>query len=535
MFHPLVTTLPVPKRMNNPFCYTPHPLCVQAIHELEPAITALVPRGEGKMFGILIVVEEREGDRRLGCLAAYSGQIAGRADWPGFVPAVFDYLQPGGHFKTCEAEITVMNHDIRRLESLPEYAAAREEYASLEREAREAVGKKAADVRLARHLRDRRRLEGPLSAAEVDDMTRESQFLNAELHRAKKQWAEWLDVARQRVEGFSQEIERLKQRRHEQSDALQRWLFQQFQMLNATGQRRSLLDLFADTPQGFPPSGAGECAEPKLLQYAFSHGLKPLQMNMFWWGASPRDEVRHHRHFYPACSGKCKPILKWMLGLSDDEVAAGDRERLDAAHAVSIVYEDAWLLVVNKPAGMLSVTGKTEADSVEAWAQRHCPEADVPMVVHRLDMDTSGLMLLTKHRDVHRQLQVQFERHAIRKRYVVLLSRPLTGHAPEGVVSLPLSADVLDRPRQKVDSRHGKRAVTRYRLLSDTRVELFPETGRTHQLRVHCAHPDGLADPIRGDRLYGQRADRLYLHAAAITFRHPVTGQTLTFTCEPTF
>ena len=342
-------------------------------------------------------------------------------------------------------------------------------------------------------------------------------------------------------------LESLKEERKQRSIALQQWIFQQFRLRNALGEEQDIHTIFAETAHRNPPAGTGECAAPKLLQYAYLHQLQPLAMAEFWWGNSPKGEIRRHGHYYPACRHKCEPILGFMLrGLKVEPnpllISNTDATQLET------VYEDEYLLVVNKPAGMLSVPGKTGQASVLSILQERYPEATGPLLVHRLDMATSGLLLAAKDKDTHGLLQKQFEGRTVKKRYIALLDGPVTGKEPKGFIRLPLRPDFDNRPLQMVDFQYGKPAVTRYEIISVilseakdlntphyTRIALYPETGRTHQLRVHAAHPDGLNCPIVGDPLYGQPADRLYLHAERLEFRHPITNKTLRITKEAPF
>ena len=346
----------------------------------------------------------------------------------------------------------------------------------------------------------------------------------------------------QQPDGYfkTREREIMQSEAHKQmSQDLQLWLFRQYRMLNARGQERDLVEIWQDyhpSPRirnkyPLPPGGTGDCCAPKLLQYAYQHGLKPVCMAEFWWGPSPKGEVRHHGEFYPACRGKCKPVLTWMLqGLDVDPDP--EKARLPRLH-VEIVYEDEALAVVNKPAGMLSVPGRRERYSVAVWAQRRWEGA---ILVHRLDMWTSGLLLVAKTMEVYHHLQRQFEEHTVKKKYLALVEgAPAAEH---GVIDLPLSSDPINHPRQVVDYEHGKRAITEYRVLTRGDVSLlalWPHTGRTHQLRMHCAHPDGLGCPIVGDELYGHKSDRLYLQAQAIAFAHPVTGKRMHFELPESF
>ena len=537
----------------NPFYYEPSPLARCAVTLLQQSLPELK---EGKMFGVLIV--EYEG--KLGYLQAYSGQLEG-VSTEGFVPLVFDYLQPNGYFKTHEAEITAMNHEIATLKQSDDYGKAMEKIANLKVEAQQVVAEAQQKMVIAKRLRDERRKEkATVSEDEQREMIRESQYMKAELHRTKKRYAALLEVAEAEVEAYNSRIAKLKNIRKLKSDQLQRWLFSQFTFLNAQGERSDLLSIFRNyyilnRPQSvfathfatvgeqitlFPPSGTGECCEPKLLQYAFVHGMRPVEMAMFWWGEPPKTEIRQHGQFYPACNGKCKPLLTWMLkGMN---VAANALET-EAEQSIEIIYEDHDLAVILKPSGMLTVPGRSKRQSVETILRQRWNENDIPIIMHRLDMATSGLLVVARNRYAHKQLQAQFKEQTIQKRYVALLSTDLlnrVGLPKEGTISLPLCADVLDRPRQMVDRNKGKTAITHYKIIGKiplhdsyyseaVKVELRPETGRTHQLRVHCAHSEGLACPILGDTLYGKRADRLYLHAEYLEFTHPTTGKPLSF------
>ena len=536
----LHTTILPPSRMNNPLNYTPHPLCVMAAEEVrrmvrENAVMSSETRKSGKMFGVL-VVETPDGNT--GYLAAYSGQIAGRSNWDGFVPAVFDYLQDGGYFKTCEAEITAINKQVRLMETS-------EERRRLLTHLDETIAKAASEEQAYKTLmheskarRDSERAAGDVTPEREAEMTRESQFQKAELRRMRRRNADTIAMAREACHRYDTSISLLKQKRRTMSDRLQEWLFHHFVMLNKDGDSRSLTDIFRTSLSASPPAGAGECCEPRLLQYAFSHAMTPKCMAMFWIGASPEGEIRHEQTYYPACRSKCKPILEWMLGkdiVKDDTFITqhnGDN--------LNIIYQDSDIIVVDKPAGMLSVPGKNDAPSVLSLLQRKMEDNIFP--VHRLDMDTSGLMVFVRNKKAQRNLQRQFETHSIVKRYIALLERK--PDSEQGTISLPLSPDMADRPRQMVDYRHGKQALTHYRLctspstpmrrqfltVGDNLVELSPLTGRTHQLRVHCAHPDGLASPIVGDRLYGTtNHPRLCLHAEYLEFRHPTTGEIVIF------
>lgn len=555
----LLSGIHIPERMNNPLDYQPHPLCIAVCKELQTYLSEREDWREeidkGKMFGVLIVenAQPASGAPEIGYLAAYSGQIGGRSDWDDFVPAVFDYLQPDGYFKTHEAEISGINQSIRKLEANTHMKEAKGLILQLQEERKHTIAAYQEKIKEAKAKRDARREAGNLNPEEEAEMVKESQFMKAELRRLKKSLSEKTSLETE-YEAYQADILSLKQLRKTLSDALQQWLFSQFHMQNHEGESKDLLEIFRDAalrdyPQAtiatsriaalkmVPPAGSGECCEPKLLQYAYQHGYKPLQMAMFWWGESPKEEIRHHLHFYPACNGKCKPILQWMLPASTFEPAAVD---LSIYNKVETLYEDREIAVIHKPEGLLSVPGKDAAQpSVYALMRSKYPEATGPLIVHRLDMSTSGVMMIAKTEFAYHQLQKAFLNHQIQKKYVAIISGKVI---PEkGIISLPLMPDYLDRPRQIVDHEQGKEAITEYEVLehvddSHLRIALYPKTGRTHQLRVHCAHQEGLNAPILGDPLYGnEKAARLHLHAEEITFEHPLTGKKMTITRKADF
>ena len=504
--HPLHSDLPRPERFTYPFAYEPHPLCQLAVAQVQAYVAAhdviRADADRGKMFGVLVVEQGSD----LGFLAAYSGLLAGRNDWDYFVPPVFDAQQPDGYFKQQEAVISKLSREAK-LAGLASLSSPTSPSSP----------------------------SSPSSQPSQSSPTRETSPSSPPAD----------------TRALSQD--------------LQLWLFHQYQLLNARGERRDLVDLwqsYYSRPKlqrkfPLPPGGTGDCCAPKLLQYAYAHGLHPVCMAEFWWGAPTRTELRQHLNYYPACRGKCKPLLTWMLqGLDVDP----DPESLGFARLeLPYVYEDDYLVVVNKPSGLLSTPGRIEDYSVETIMQQRYPGA---IIGHRLDMPTSGLLVVAKSIEVYRPLQEQFVRREVQKKYLAVLESEkgkvksekfpagqgaalssadgtaaanfslFTFHSSlsaKGRISLPLRPDPMNRPRQVVDLEHGKRAVTDYEFLTDDLVALWPHTGRTHQLRIHCAHPDGLGRPIVGDELYGRKGGRLMLHAAEIWFRHPVTGLPLHF------
>lgn len=534
-----ITDIPLPERFTYPFCYTPHPLCILAAKEVQSYLTRQTAwkdeLRQGKMFGVLIVQTEHG---ETGYLAAFSGILAGKNLHPFFVPPVYNLLQPQGFFKIEEENISSINRNIRQLENDKAYAALSAELARTIQSAENILATAKAQLKEAKTAREQRRKEKELNAQEEAELIRESQFQKAEYKRLERSWKARITTLQTQTEDWERRISALKSERKTRSAALQQKLFEQFGMLNYRGEVKNLCEIFGQTVHKTPPAGAGECAAPKLLQQAYLHGWKPIAMAEFWWGDSPKTEIRHHGHYYPACKGKCEPILQHMLqGLQVEENPMLKRMQVPSKN-LEIVYEDPWLSVINKPAGMLSVPGKEDAVSVYSLMREQYPEADGPLTVHRLDMATSGLMLIAKTKRVHQNLQAQFKNRLVRKRYVALLE----GIVPKDkdTVDLPLCLNPLDRPRQMVHTEHGKPAITDYQVLERldgkrTRIAFYPRTGRTHQLRIHAAHPLGLHCPIIGDELYGEKADRLYLHAEYLEFTHPITGETVRITKEAEF
>ena len=576
----LLSGIDIPERMNNPLDYQPHPLCIAVCKELQTYLSEREDWREeidkGKMFGVLIVenAQPEPGVSEIGYLAAYSGQIGGRSDWDDFVPAVFDYLQPDGYFKTHETEISDINQRIKQLEGNKHIKEAKSLIQQLQEKRKQTIAAYQEKMKEAKAKRDARRKTGNLTTEEEAEMVKESQFMKAELRRLKKSLSEKTTLETE-YEVFQADILRLKQLRKSLSDALQQWLFSQFLMLNHEGESKDLLEIFRDAalrdyPQAtlatsriaalkmVPPAGSGECCEPKLLQYAYLHGYRPLQMAMFWWGESPKEEIRHHLQFYPACNGKCKPILHWMLPdrVFDSKIAE--------KQALEILYEDDQLAVIYKPSGLLSVPGKDSSQpSVYSIMRKKYPAASSPLIVHRLDMATSGLMIIAKTDFAYHRLQNEFLHHRVQKKYIAIIGckdqeasdkiwekakkEELKEEGKSSIsaekqkISLPLMPDYLDRPRQIVNHEQGKEAITEYEVLdridaTHLRLALYPKTGRTHQLRVHCAHHEGLNAPILGDPLYGnEKASRLHLHAEEITFEHPLTEKEINIKREADF
>ena len=533
-----ISDIPLPERFTYPFCYTPHPLCVMAAEEVQNYLSKQSDWQEelsqGKMFGVLIVQTE---DGSIGYLTAFSGILAGKNIHPYFVPPVYDLLQPQGFFKIEEENISAINRRIHRLEEDKKYIDLRSNLTQTTQSAQDALSIAKIQLKEAKDKRELLRKTGQLDAKEEADLIRESQFQKAEYKRLERSWKDKIASLQVETGNWEKQIQELKAERKVRSAALQQQLFEQFRMLNYRGEAITLCDIFEQTVHKTPPAGAGECAAPKLLQQAYLHHWKPIAMAEFWWGNSPRNEVRHHGYYYPACKGKCEPILRHMLQGLEVEANPMQQEAERGNEKLNIVYEDQWLLIINKPAGMLSVPGKERQTSIYDLARKAYPEAEGPMIVHRLDMATSGLLIIAKDKKTHQHLQAQFKNRSIRKKYIALLD----GIVPEdeGTIELSLCPNPLDRPRQMVDTQYGKPAITYYQVLERTdkytRIAFYPHTGRTHQLRVHAAHPSGLHCSIIGDELYGKKDKRLYLHAESIEFTHPVNGQSMCITEKADF
>ena len=488
----------------------------------------------GKMIGVLVV---RDQDGQPGFLAAFSGKWNGSNHYPGFVPPVFDTLDEAGFYRRGEEEINQVNRRIEQLENSEGYkqilAKENEVVTTLENE----LSQMQEAFRQAKEYR--KKVRSGLTDLPEHERTTVLEALEKESIRhhylwkdKKKQVQHQLVQIRMEREKEEAPIHQCKQLRRQMSAALQQQLFESYHFLNARGDGKHLLQIFGQDGADIPPSGAA----PKLLQYAYIHGLIPIALAEFWWGLSPASEIRKHGYFYPACRSKCLPILTHMLeglkvgiDLMQENPAVGKE--------LPVVYDDPHFVVVHKPAEMLSVPGKSITDSVYTRMRALYPEAEEPMVVHRLDMSTSGLMLLAKTKRAHQHLQSQFIKRKVKKSYIAVLEGTIEGQS--GEISLPLRVDLDHRPRQVVCATYGKPALTRWEKLAEyeglTRVRFYPVTGRTHQLRVHAAHTQGLNTPIKGDDLYGQRGDRLHLHAETITFEHPITGKEIFLEAPPDF
>lgn len=528
LFHKDISSIPLPERFTFPFHYVPHPLCIYAAEEVQAYLASRTDwkdeLQQGKMFGVLVV---RTAEGHVGFLAAFSGNLQKSNKHDYFVPPVYDLLNPEDHFKNEEENISQINRKIAEIETCHHNPALFHAYITkIQQETDDEIRKYREGMKNAQKRRNELRQQGNLTDTEQEALNQQSRLEKNGLKRIKSEKQAYMKQILDQAKPWQDQLQQLKDERKSRSLALQQWAFRKFIMYNASGQKKDLCDIFAACSPNIPPAGSGECAAPKLLQYAYQNRLEPIAMAEFWWGNSPKGEIRHHGHYYPACKHKCEPILNFMLQGLNVEPNPLLSTNTDA-DALTTIYEDEYLIVVNKPAGMLSVPGKNGQSSVLSILQERYPQATGPILVHRLDMDTSGLLLAAKDKHIHAQLQVLFEQQCIKKRYIALLDGSLTHIASKGFIRLPLRPDYDNRPIQLVDYENGKPSVTRYEILEvkdgQTRIAYYPETGRTHQLRVHSAHPDGMNSPILGDTLYGQPSQRLYLHAEMLEFRHPIT------------
>jgi len=536
----------LPRKFTFPFYYDPHPLAITAAKELQEHLqtqtawqhnfglsTTQTEEGFGKMFGVL-VVKNKEG--KLGYLSAFSGKVADTNSLPKFVPPVFDMLSEDRFFQQEKVALNQLSKAIEAIENDPIFKELQQELTEKTAESTQDIAHEKARLQLAKKARKEQRTQGEKilsKEAQIKLLVRlKQESLHAKFYRTELQidWQRRVAIIAVKEAVFSNKLNRLIAERKQKSAALQVHIMSQYQFLNAHGVAKELISLFENTTTQQPPAGAGECCAPKLLQYAYQQDFTPIAMAEFWWGKSPNSAIRKHGLFYPACQGKCKPILTHMLeGLRTDDNPMLQNPAI--GKEITVLYEDDAMLVVHKPAEFLSVPGKEIQDSVYTRMKQQFPEATGPMIVHRLDMSTSGILLISKTAAANKALQKQFIQRTIQKRYLSVLEGNIA--QDEGTITLPLRVDLEDRPRQLVCFEHGKNAETRYTVLSrennQTRIHLFPITGRTHQLRVHAAHVLGLNCPIVGDDLYGSKKNRLHLQADWIVFKHPTTQKEMTF------
>lgn len=551
-FQSVIDGIELPEAFTFPFYYQPHPLSLIAANELQDYLENQFDANHnfglneeqeglviGKMFGVLVV---KNAANELGYLAAFSGKLANENHHDLFVEPVFDILEADGFYKREEEVVNEVNAAIEVLENNTEFIALQAQMEALKAEELAVISGQKARMKEAKQIRYEHRKEYAYFLNETTKQTLLDQ-LNSESVQEKfllkdmvKHFHYRTTELQEQLNRFESEIEQLKEKRKNLSNQLQQQIFENYFFLNAQGEQKSLGAIFENTADMKPIAGSGECAAPKLLQHAYNNNLTPICLAEFWWGQAPKSEIRLHKQFYPACKSKCEPILGHMLvGLQVDPNPMLDNPA--EGKSLSIVYDDESIVVINKPAEFLSVPGKNIYDSVYARVQELYPTATGPLIVHRLDMSTSGLLIVAKNKEAHQQVQRQFIKRNVKKRYVALLDGVI--QEDEGVIDLPLRVDLDDRPRQLVCYEHGKSAVTHWKVIkrSDTQtlIHFYPITGRTHQLRVHAAHDLGLQAPIVGDDLYGTKANRLHLHAEWIQINHPITHKKIQFQVDPEF
>ncbi|WP_144210630.1 RluA family pseudouridine synthase [Shewanella donghaensis] len=558
----------LPAKFTFPFYYQPHPLAIVAAEQLQQHLLhqtdwqhnfgttdsdkELSAQSEtraqcestkslppiGKMFGVLVV---RNAEGELGFLSAFSGKLADQNLWPQFVPPVFDMLTKDSFFQQENVEINQLNTQLTSLENEPLRQQLTTKLADMQQQADSAIAThRSLMIENRKQRKAQRATVENLTEAEFTtlsiEMSRQSVSDKKQLSDLKEYWEKQLSLISDPLAKLESAILSIKQQRKKQSNALQHKLFAQYDFLNILGKKSDLNTIFKDAPNHLPPAGAGECAAPKLLQYAFANNLTPITMAEFWWGISPKSEIKQHKNYYPACHGKCRPILAHMLkglDVDDNPLLTNPAEGVP----LPILYQDEDIVIVNKPAEFLSVPGKNIADSVFSRMKQKFPQATGPLIVHRLDMSTSGLMVIALSKEANKHLVQQFINRTVIKRYIAKIDG--IPKFDRGEISLPLRVDLDDRPKQLVCYQHGKHAETYWEKVQETNnsclIHLYPKTGRTHQLRVHCAHFNGLNMPILGDDLYGKTAHRLHLHAQYLSLNHPKTNQKMIFEVNADF
>ena len=545
LFHPFESSyegISKPEAFTYPFFYTPHPLVELASKELRNHLEAndlhhnfglgnhqdLVE--QGKMFGVLVVQNQ---DGNLGWLAAYSGKLSEEPQGY-FVPPVADIHAAQSFYKKGEAELNTMSATIATLEHDPQRKARKKALQNRLDEINEHLRKGRAALKEAKKARQKYREAVRPTVSEEDfegiceRLAEESIQGQLAFKHSSKEWLAEQEALVEKLDQFDTDINDLKEERRLKSNALQREIFDHYTFLNARGESQVLSACFPDFDLRHPPSGSGDCCAPKLLQYAYKNELQPLALGEFWWGSAPDKEIRQHGYFYPSCASRCRPILGHMLqGL---EVEENPLLTYGQDKPMPIVYEDDDLVVVNKPAGLLSVPGVEIEDSALTRIKNKYPNATGAILLHRLDMSTSGLLMFTLNPKANKRMQRQFIKRQVQKTYIADVVGKV--EAEHGIINLPLAPDYYDLPRQKVCHNTGKASETHWSVLerfnSTTRLALKPITGRTHQLRVHCAHPEGLGMPMVGDELYGIIGERLHLHAHKLEFTHPTSKEHIT-------
>ena len=545
-FKTTLNNFTLPSRFTFPFYYEPHPLCEIAANELQKYLQTqtdfdhnfgIDPSKKGlsigKMFGVLVVQNQQN---EIGYITSVSGKLAEKNIHKKFVPPVYDMLTKDSHFLEEEKVLNNINLALEDLEDNNEYLSLQAQYLSEKKKATADIQEKKETLKAAKKERDLLRKKAKIKltseayATFNEVLAKESLEAKYFFNNVNRYWEHILNAIKEQSSAFNNEIELLKEQRKTKSALLQQYLFEQYQFLNSKKEVKNLSQLFANTIEQNPPAGSGECAAPKLLQFAFLNDLKPIAMAEFWWGQSPNKEIRKHQQFYPACQGKCKPILTHMLAGIEMDINPL-LQNTAIGKELETIFEDENLIVVSKPSEFLSVPGIHIQDSVYTRIKQQVKNISGPIIVHRLDMATSGLLVLAKNKKAHKSLQSQFINKTVQKRYTALLDGIVTDN--KGTINLPLRVDLVDRPRQLVCDEYGKPAETKWEVIErkngKTKIHFYPISGRTHQLRVHASHTLGLNIPIIGDDLYGKKSDRLFLHADTLEFKHPITNKKMRF------
>ena len=545
-FKTTLNNFTLPSRFTFPFYYEPHPLCEIAANELQKYLQTqtdfdhnfgIDPSKKGlsigKMFGVLVVQNQQN---EIGYITSVSGKLAEKNIHKKFVPPVYDMLTKDSRFLEEEKVLNSINIALEDLDDNNEYLSLQAQYLSEKKKATADIQEKKETLKTAKKERNLQRKKAKIKltteayAAFNEVLAKESLEAKYFFNNVNRYWEHILNSIKEQSSTFTNEIELLKEQRKTKSALLQQYLFEQYQFLNSKKEVKNLSQLFTNTVEQNPPAGSGECAAPKLLQFAFLNDLKPIAMAEFWWGQSPNKEIRKHKQFYPACQGKCKPILTHMLAGIEMDINPLLRNPA-IGKELETIFEDENLIVVSKPSEFLSVPGIHIQDSVYTRIKQQVKNISGPIIVHRLDMATSGLLVLAKNKKAHKSLQSQFINKTVQKRYTALLDGILTDN--KGIINLPLRVDLGDRPRQLVCDEYGKPAETKWEVIErkngKTKIYFYPISGRTHQLRVHASHTLGLNIPIIGDDLYGKKSDRLFLHADTLEFKHPVTNKKMIF------
>ena len=544
----------LPANFTFPYYYVPHPLALLAMSELQHYLdtqqewqydfTAI-----GHMFGVL-VVKNQQGD--IGYLSSYAGNELTNhkihSDTPSlFVDTIIEHHYDQPYFAEKTQHINTLLHYISTLKSTPAFSALTDKLALKNSQAEQEITAFQQSMAKSKKQRKQLRTEAESNPAStvnttqlealIHDLGNQSSREKRELKALKERWKANLAELTIQHNTMLTSIAQKENEYKQLSKNLDIEKLRACQFTNQLGSTKSLYDLFtAVDDESSPISHSSEENAPKLLQAAFKMGLTPLALGEFWWGSSPYETIRQHKNVYPACQSKCFEILEHMLeGIELDDNSL--KQTPSYGKDLEIVYEDEAIVIVNKPAEFLSVPGKFITDSVQTRIKARYPQATGPLIVHRLDMSTSGLLVLTLTAETNKQVQKQFIDRTVEKRYTALLEGNIALN--DGIIDLPLTGDLEDRPRQMVDHKQGRKAETTFQVIernnNQTKVYLYPKTGRTHQLRVHCAHQAGLGTPIVGDDLYGFKSKRLHLHAGYLKFTHPITGNEVEFSMKDDF